>query len=165
MARDPEFLKLIDRELDEDELHFARVLVSTANGYGTMFRGRLVECQIARALDAQHPPRGTSAWDLWAPGRGGIEVKSTAGGSFAISEKADKDVRVWIFALLGPAGDSSIEPRFFVLPNRSVRRLLPKRRVSIAQLAALTEAVSLAALPDAVDRAFGASARSGRGVK
>lgn len=152
MAQDPEFLELVDRALDEDELHFARVLVSTASGYGTMFRGRFVECQIARLLHARHPPRGTSPWDLWLPGRGGIEVKSSAGGSFAISEKADKDVRAWIFASLGPPGYRSIESTFFVLANRQVRRLRAKRRVSVSQLASMTQPTSLAGLTSAVER-------------
>jgi hypothetical protein len=74
-------LALVDPEtFTPAEMRLAQVIVSTARGRGTMWRGRLAECQVALALNAQHADVGTSDWDLKLPDGKTIEVKSCGEG-------------------------------------------------------------------------------------
>jgi hypothetical protein len=91
-------LALVDPEtFTPAEMRLAQVIVSTARGRGTMWRGRLAECQVALALNAQHADVGTSDWDLKLPDGKTIEVKSCGEGkSFSIGSKPHH-VDVWVF--------------------------------------------------------------------
>jgi hypothetical protein len=101
------------------EERLAQVIVVTARGRGTMFRGRLAECEVAIALGAEHPDVGTSHWDLRLPAPDGrtIEVKSCgANKKFSIGTKP-RDVDLWIFVHVS---NDEVGTRFTVASNDQV---------------------------------------------
>ncbi len=113
-------LELADPEsFTPAERRLASVIVSTARGRGTMFRGRLAECEVALALGAEHPEVGTSGWDLRLPAPDGrtIEVKSCrVGKKFSIGAKP-RDIDLWIFVHVS---NDEVGTRFTVASNDHV---------------------------------------------
>lgn len=140
------------------ERRLAQVMISTARGRGTMFRGRLAECEVALALSADHPDVGTSEWDLRLPAPDGrtIEVKSCAvDKKFSIGRRA-RDVDLWIFVHVGK---DEVDTRFTVATNERVnseRGRFKTERKSPVHLSQRTVAtwgtIEVDALSAAVDR-------------
>lgn len=118
--RDANRLNLADLEsFSAAEMRLAQVIVATARGRGTMFRGRLAECEVSLALGAEHPDVGTSGWDLRLPGPDGrtIEVKSCGvDKKFSIGTKPRK-VDLWIFVHVA---NHEADTRFTVASNDQV---------------------------------------------
>jgi hypothetical protein len=104
-----------------DELLLARVTVGIARAGGAMFTGRLLECRVARLLDAHFPTRGTSSWDLRLADGTRIEVRS-GHGSFSLN--GSKRVDVWIFV-----DKSEAALRYFIATAAEVDDLRRRSRM------------------------------------
>jgi hypothetical protein len=108
---------------DDDEALWARVAVGIARGGGAMFQGRLLECRIARLLNASFPCQGISPWDLRLRDGILVEVRS---GSRAFSLRGNKHVDVWIFV---PKADTR---EYFVATAEQVAEL--RRRTTMLSI-------------------------------
>lgn len=139
----------------------SRVVVSTARGGGTMYRGRLAECVVAIALRADHADLGTAAADLRLPDGRTIEVKSSASsGKFSIGDSS-RSVDIWIFVHVG---ESEGDWRFTLALNDAVngerkRFKSPRKspvmlsRTKVSEWGVLTELELIAAVRKSAPRA------------